>query len=279
MTEYQMPWTDPNFPVLPMKHVLTLIISTAAIVSILLTINPSTAISGETAADYYNEGVKLFQEGCQGDPGFKKELCDKAIAFLEKAIKIDPKLASAYMALANAYWNKSFFDSKNQKEKTGLQEKATNLYRKVIEIDPNNSEAYYKLSIHSKDVNEEISLLRKIIDLDPKHPEAHGYLARILLSQGENDDAIREYMIHLQVSPYCGTQDANNHILFAKSLAEVGRLKESVQVLEKLLDIINQELRRDQCLVIESIDLKPYSRFKEFTEKVEKLKLQCSEVR
>lgn len=277
MAEYHMPRTDRNFPVQPMKYVLTLILSTAAIVSILVTISLSMAISGETADDYYNEGVRLFQEGCQGDPGFRKELCDKTIAFLEKAIELDSKLASAYMALANAYWNKSFFDSKNQKEKTSLQEKATNLYRKVIEIDPNNSEAYCKLSFHSKDVKEEISLLRKAIELDPKHREAHGDLARIPLSQGDNDDAIREYMIHLQVSPYRGTQDANSHILFAKSLAKAGRLKESVQVLEKLLDITNQDLRRDRCLVIQSIDLKPYSRFREFTENVEKLKLQCSE--
>jgi tetratricopeptide (TPR) repeat protein len=229
------------------------------------------------AAEYYDEASKLFRESCVSDD-YDITLCNAAINKLEAVIKLDPKKTEAYLILAKAYWNKSFLDSKSTQDQDALQEKAAALVRKALDIDPNNAEAAYELTFYIKNPDEQIMLLRKTIEINSKHPEAHGDLARILMKQGNVDDAIKEFRIHLQVSPHPGAQDVNNYILFARSLSQSGRLKESVQIYEKILDLTKEESRFERCQYFKSLNVEHYSAFKDFAAKVKKLRPYCTKL-
>lgn len=45
------------------------------------------------------------------------------------------------------------------------------------------------------------SSLRRTLELEPKHPHSHAELAWLLLEQGQTEQAVREYLTHLSLSP------------------------------------------------------------------------------
>ena len=61
---------------------------------------------------------------------------DRAIADLDQAIKLDPKLSVAYYARGGAWWRKK------------VRDKAIADYAEVIRLDPRNSDAYNSLAWH-----------------------------------------------------------------------------------------------------------------------------------
>jgi len=260
-----------------MKKYLNLNRLTVILVILLSSIQPSMAQNKKMVAEYYKEASRIFQESCTSE-NYDQKLCDQAINKLEKIIADDPKRTDAYLVLAKAYWNKSFLDIKSQQDQKMLQEKAATLVRKAVNIDPNNAEAAYELTFYTQDPDEQIMLLRKAIKINPKHSRAHGDLARVLMKKGKVDEAIKEYRIHLQVNPYRGTQDVNNHILFARLLSQSGRLNESIEIYENVLDLTKEESRFERCQYFKSLDLETYSAFKEFTAKIQKLRQYCTKL-
>ncbi|MCI0718851.1 MAG: tetratricopeptide repeat protein, partial [Acidobacteria bacterium] len=217
-----------------------------------------------TAIEYYREGHDLYWRGCVSD-GYDQEICEEAIERLEKAIEIDSKLADAYLLLATAYWN------------TGLEQKSDAILRKLIAVDPQNADAYYKLSQFTEDEKERKRLLAKAIELDPKHPEAHGALGLLLLREGEVDDAIREYRTHMEVTPFRTIEvDGNQHMYFALLLQEAGRLEEAVEIYEKVLSLTQGQRRFQRCHLFIALDLKPFAAFDEFIRKVQALRPYCT---
>src|SRR5437867_2997838 len=91
--------------------------------------------------------------------------------------------------------------------------------------------------------NKAVEELVKAIKLNPKHAMARRDLAQVLMSQGKVDEAFKEYMRYLQLGSYRSRQDGFDHMLFAKSLAQAGRLKEAVEIYEKVLALAHDESR------------------------------------
>ncbi|MFQ5853256.1 MAG: tetratricopeptide repeat protein [Candidatus Binatia bacterium] len=261
-----------------MKSKSTLIQGAMVLLSTLLSIHPAIPLDEMNAAQYYKKGLQQFQQGCLPED-FSQDLCSSAIDKLKKAIELDPTQIDAYLALAQAYWNKSFLDFKSEQEQMALQEKAVTLYREIVAIDPNNIDAHYELTVRTTDANEKIGLLKRIIELNPRHSAAHRDLALILISRGKVDEAFKEYLTHLQVSPYRGRQDGFNHIYFARLVEKAGRRDMALEIYREILRVTADESRFERCyLFVRKVDLNRYAPFKDFVEEVQRLMPYCTKL-
>ncbi len=117
--------------------------------------------------------------GCGGDStekymhagfvNFQQQQYDEAIANYEKAIKLQPRAASAYNMMGMAYrfkYHKLGVPEFRQKEMAAFQ--------KAVEIDPKNWVALVNLATDYYDEGQKAKaapLFKKALELNPDHPE------------------------------------------------------------------------------------------------------------
>lgn len=89
------------------------------------TVQPNNAL-----AHYYYASARLKQRNTPGDPAYAREI----ELGLKRALRIDAKLAPAYVQLGILY------------AEQGEYAKAAAAYRQAIDLDPNIEEAHYRLS-------------------------------------------------------------------------------------------------------------------------------------
>ena len=97
----------------------------------------------------------------------KKQQYQSAIDSFDRAIKIRPDGAEAWLQKGYCFWQLDLFD------------RAISCYQKVIAIDESNEYAYLGLGInlyHLKKYSEAIFYLEKLVKLDPQHSDAYYYL-------------------------------------------------------------------------------------------------------
>lgn len=83
-----------------------------------------------------------------------------------------------------------------QQHQAGRLQEAETLYRQVLEMDPDNSEALHLMGVLASSVGDSeraIQLLEKSIFINPTDPIYHTNLASILLKQGRTEQAIRHF--------------------------------------------------------------------------------------
>jgi tetratricopeptide (TPR) repeat protein len=114
---------------------------------------------GDSAEKFIQEGLAHFQ----------KQEYDQAIASYEKAIKLEPRAATAYNMLGMAYRFKY-----NQLRNPELREKEIAAFKQAIEVDPkywvaliNLASTYY----YQGDKAKAAPLFKKALALNPDHPE------------------------------------------------------------------------------------------------------------
>src|SRR5215472_5200486 len=99
-------------------------------------------------------------------------------ASAEKAIQLDPLLAEAHDALGMAY------------ARDAKWEQAEESFRRAIELDPSDSQAYLHLANYLLwplgRVDEVVKQLRVGEKTDPLAPPIHNVLAYVLMSAGRN---------------------------------------------------------------------------------------------
>lgn len=234
---------------------------------------PPAEVQGPGAQDY-QEGRELFEQGCVPD-GYDDKRCRQAVSKLEKAVKADPNLKEASLTLARAYWNQTY-GTNSKSEQAALEKKSRDVLQRLTTLDPNYADAYFELSVRSDDPAEQQRLLERTVAADPKHPEAHRLLAQMLLEQGRVDEAIKEYKLHLQVSPDHSTEEGARHVNFALALEGAGRTKEAADILHQTLKLTEGQGELERCRIFEHVDLKRYAGFAQFRAGVEKLRPYCT---
>jgi len=142
-----------------------LIFCTLIALSLLAGVMPGcTGLVPNQAADYYNKGVALANEGKY----------DEAIAEYNKAIEIDQNYTNAYVNLGYAYLMKKQYDLS-----------ITN-YTKAIELDPEQKTAYNGRGaayLYTKRYNSAAADFNKSIELDPSATQTYtnrDYVANML---------------------------------------------------------------------------------------------------
>lgn len=133
-------------------------------------------------SEQFNRGVKAAGE---------KDWA-AARAALSEALQIDPAHPEAYRHLAYVH------------DKLGEPEKALQLYRTLIEIKPDDWDAYFAMAgIHQQrqEYGKSEAVLEQALAKDPRQPRVLAELAFIYDCQGKNDAAFAAYRQALQIKP------------------------------------------------------------------------------
>jgi len=176
------------------------------------------------------EAQAEFMKGRALSYGSTTEESEKALAHFRKAIEIDPKFASAYVAIANEKIVQAIFSTARREEifneaRTAVQtalafdpnsaeayyvdgaikfygnfdwEGAEKSYKKSIELNPYNANAYIRYSaflVAMKKYDESIALAHKAVELDPISISSMHNLGWVLLVAGrfkESEDAFSD---------------------------------------------------------------------------------------
>jgi len=163
-----------------------------------------------------------------------------AIAYLQKAIHLNPQLPEAHNNLASLYsatgrlkdaevefsaalrlrpnYDHAMTNLGNVLEKQGNSAQAAQLHRQALQVNPNNAAALSNLGNllqKAGQLTEAGQLLRKAIALCPDLSQAHNNLAGTLLESGFLAEAITEYERARSLRPTDHT--AHSNLLFAIS--------------------------------------------------------------
>ncbi len=123
-----------------------------------------------------------------------------------------------------------------QLHRSGQLQKAWDIYEKILEIDPENSDALHLLGLlnhYTGNNNSAYKLITKAIQNDPEYPFFHNSLGLVLKEMGRLDEALSYYKKALELKPDYTEVYNNMGIVFQES----GRLDEAVSCYKKALVI------------------------------------------
>lgn len=136
----------------------------------------------DRAADHYQRGVKLLEQG----------LWDPAIAEFEKVLKLAPEQAETYIAMGIALSNKDD------------RERALEAFRKAAGLQPDAPRTRFNLGLALRNVgrvDEAISELEESVRLDPAFEQGRLELALLLQANGDWDRSVQELRAILERNP------------------------------------------------------------------------------
>ncbi len=202
-----------------------------------------------------------------------KNTINFSIQLFKKAIELDPRYASAYAGLGEAYaslyqdverqehWldqaiesslKALMYDSSLSEAYAALGlayynkrsfDEAVTASQKAIELDPNNFLGYWILGriYHNTDRDKEaVDLFEKVITLNPDFYSVYGDLEIVYARLGEKEKydkilqaALVVYTRYLSQHP----DDARGHMYYAVDLAQVGRKEEAKVEAAKALEL------------------------------------------
>lgn len=134
------------------------------------------ALICDSNADYVNRKIPVLL--------LKMGETEKAVGWLQDAIKEQPNAIPLFLFLANIY---------SQQDKS---EKAIALYDKVLALEPDNEDVQLRLTflyIQQDQYQKAEVILRKLLKKNSEHYFAHFYLARLLKKTKSYSEAADEY--------------------------------------------------------------------------------------
>jgi tetratricopeptide (TPR) repeat protein/tRNA A-37 threonylcarbamoyl transferase component Bud32 len=168
------------------------------------------------------EAYKYYLEGIRHDvKGEYREV----IASMEKAVAVDPRFASAYLAMAWSYGNLVFFAEQNK-----YLEKALSLSDRLTDREKYNIEGHY-YGESEKTYGQAVEALEKLIALYPDDISGGNRLAIVYGSMGETEKAIERYRACIQA----GTEDVVIYQNLAGTYEHIGAYDKSIEVYESYL--------------------------------------------
>ncbi len=105
--------------------------------------------------------------------------------------------------------------------RSGKMDEAAVAFRKAVEVDPTDAEAWSSLGVvlvRAGDETRGVEAFRRALRAAPGHPEAHRNLAVVLDRQGRGAEAARHYRAFLAKSP----ADSPDRATIMARLAEMG---------------------------------------------------------
>jgi predicted O-linked N-acetylglucosamine transferase (SPINDLY family) len=182
------------------------------------------------------EAEQVYQQVLQADPGQADALHllgllasqrgddERAIAYIERAIRSDEHQASFHSNLARALYRMGRFDE------------AIIAYQRALCLKPDDASTHINLGIVLRKqglVAEAISAYERGLQLQPDYPEAHNNLGNVLRTHGRIAEAIVCYERALQLRP--NYAEAHNNLGIA--LKDQGLMPEAIAAYERALQL------------------------------------------
>jgi TolB-like protein/Flp pilus assembly protein TadD len=149
------------------------------------------------------------------------EEVSKMRAAAEKAVGLDPLLAEAHDALGMVHARDAHWEQSDRS------------FRRAIEIDPSRPESHGHFALYLLlplgRIQEALKQIRVAEKADPLSPEVQGWLALVLISAGQYDEAVS----------HCEKQPAdfrNKPNCLGRARLGQGRTYEAIQILEKAFE-------------------------------------------
>jgi tetratricopeptide (TPR) repeat protein len=158
----------------------------------------------------------------------KKQQYQEAIESFDRAIKIRPDGAEAWLQKGYCFWQLDLFD------------RAISCYQKVIEIDDSNEYAYLGLGLNLYGLNkysEAIFYLEKLVKLDPHQSDAYYYLG---LSHQRSQNLV---LADVALSKAVSLSPTNSSYLYAKAtlMYELKNYPSAIETYQNLVKIAPKE--------------------------------------
>jgi adenylate cyclase len=157
----------------------------------------------------------------------------KAQTMFQRAIKLDPLYATAYVGLGDAY-HQAFLFGWTPFPQQALN-RAFDLAQKALSLDGANAyahrllgSAYLSRGQHDLAITE----LQRAIELNPNDARSYGTLGRIMLLAGRKNDAIELLETTLRFDPN-SLEQPNNFTHLGLAYYLTGQHNEAIQILEK----------------------------------------------
>jgi len=147
------------------------------------------------AYDSYLKGLYLWN---------KRTDLDKSIAYFKEATEKDPKYATAYCALANAYVRSFMFGARHEPFDV-IAPRARAAAEKAVELNDGLSEAHSALASVEMWLEwnwpEADREFKRAIALNPNYAQVHHDYSWFLVSMGQPDEAINEIKLAQRLDP------------------------------------------------------------------------------
>ena len=180
------------------------------------------------------QNIEAYNRYLKGRYFFNQRASKKAVAEFEAAIALDPRFATAYTGLADAYGTWGFYGGVPTLE---ASVKARAAVRKAQELEPDSSDVHIALGIFDQyygwDVDREERHLRRAIELTPRSAEAHSWLACALSFTPRVEEALEIGRQAVELEPL----SANVHVNAAWPYFFVGRYAQAIDGFRKALDV------------------------------------------
>jgi TolB-like protein/Tfp pilus assembly protein PilF len=156
----------------------------------------------------------------------------EAIHRFDKAIRLDPDFALAWIGLANARWLYNFYGEETDGASDDLQA-ARNALKTALELDPSAGEAYATLATLEQDDEVAERHFRRAIELRPNYASAYQWYSMLLRNTGRIDEALNLIQTAVQLDPMSAVIKLNLVVVLRK----LGRFDEAWEELHKMIAI------------------------------------------
>lgn len=170
-----------------------------------------------------------------------KDEVQKATDFANEVITIPEKGLKLYYTIAKIFENKNSFN----KDFTFL-DTAIDMYKKIIEADSSNFDAYLALSIcYAKkgDWEDSVNYCKEAIKTNPKSYEANNQMGLVYYCCNEVKDAINYYETALNLKP---DGDYKIYSNLGYAYEKIGEIDKAVKIFSKLVSKFPQYPAKDE---------------------------------
>jgi len=150
--------------------------------------------------------------------------------FLSLSLATTPQLVSAQTSVGQ------LFQQGNAAYNAGKYSQAEAIWRRVLQIEQKNAEAYVGLGnalYYQKKLEQAIAAYNKAIQIEPKNAYAYNGVGWVLLAQKKPNEAITAFQTAIQIDP----RYANNYDGLGATLSEQGKLNEAIAAYQKAIQI------------------------------------------
>jgi TolB-like protein/Tfp pilus assembly protein PilF len=159
----------------------------------------------------------------------------KAVEYFERAIRLDPDFALAYVGLAETYILQIFYSGSPPEE---TYEKARVAVEKALELDDQLGEAYNALAAIKEDMHDYVgaeAAFKRALELNPNHvPTYHWYGFMLRNDLGRPKEALSLHRRAIELDPLSGPVMTN----MVGDLLALGRYDEAMEWIEKGIDVV-----------------------------------------